>query len=299
MITNISNVQGGLGSGIQQDIYSQVGSVYPYTIVPLATDECTVGSEPIPVVQTMQPTWVINPLRTPYYIQSQQLQWNINFQGTSNNYYQGQSICFFDVPRCPILVFSVAIDNACTATINAWDELGRVVVSEFSVAQGATIVTAPKSMMIIQSVFFSSYPWAAQADSNTVQVQGSSKFSLPYLVTNPGYIYSVAWDDTVLAPNTVLVPGSIWRSSANNVSFTSGDARGLINLTSQGSQPDGTIPLTLLMYSYGQDQTIDNQLTNYANYSAINKATHPVNYSLDKQFFSAPGVANVSLTTSL
>lgn len=295
---NFSNLNSGFATGSVQDQYIDAVSPYTYIIYPQSLAQSTNLSSTIFNVsqQTNQPTWITTASNPTGYELINQTQWCILFTN-SKTYYQGVPVCVFDNPRTVSLTFSATnFTNPGTITVTGWDDQFRD-LTENVISNGTATQVLTKSFKFLRSVYFTSYPWSVNSTSNTCTVTGSNIFGLPYLVNNNNSVAVVNWNNTSLAINTYVSHGSIWRQTGlvfnDSVATPSyNDARGTVNLSTQGTLPNGTTQLQVSLYVYGNNVRLNDQLTTYATYQAnqLVNSNRSFNYTKNSVYGSAPQI---------
>lgn len=294
MVNNFSVLQGGLGTSPFQDRSVSANRTTTYTIYPMSPGTSTNISVALPVTQSLQPTWVASTASPTGWIVTNQLQYAITFNGASNVYYKGVPVCVFDCPRTTAINFNPGTTANCSITINGWDEDLREVVEQIpNYIAGSGNITASKPIKLLRSIYFSAYPFAgAISDTNTITVQGSQVYGLPYFINTINSVSSINWNSTAYSIQTVntfpiVVAGVNWR--LNGITPINGlypnvasSAKGVVDLRNGAyTAPNGSIPLTIEFYIYGNDTDLSNKLSNYVAYQrlALSSPTRTYNFS--------------------
>jgi hypothetical protein len=296
---NFSNLNSGFATGSIQDQYIDSVSPYTYIIYPESTANSTnlVSNIHNVTQEANQPTWITTANNPTGYALVNQTQWCILFNGSQTTNYQGLPVCVFDTPRTVSLTFSATnFTNPGTITINGWDDQFNA-VTENVVSNGTTNNVLVKSFKILQSIYFSAYPWSVISDSNTCTVTGSNIFGLPYMVNNNNSISVINWDGAPVAISSVIDRANIWRQNGlvfndSTASPSYNDARGTVYLAAQGTLPNGTTQLQVSYYVYGNDTKLNTQLNAYATYQASLLVNSKIvsNYTKNSVYGSAPQI---------
>lgn len=260
-------------------VYGQ--HIYSYNVVPWALDSDLIagGSSGEGGTQIPYQTTVILPdqgTQTPTIVYALTLRTNGRAIIGDNNSY-----VVLDCLRVPFIRFT-GPSVATNAYIFGVDNNFKVVISKISIPAGTTADTYfTKAFLMVSEIYFTANPG--------VQVSAGfgDKFGLPHFVPKVNYIQSLIWNGAALATNT-FTPGFIWRQTSTDPldpeygpTVTTGDAHGIINLSTQGSLPDRSRMLSVNYYIYGTDNELSAAVSNAAN--------------VDNPFFQTSAVLQVDL----
>ena len=170
-----------------------------------------------------------------------------------------------DCPRIPLLNFGAGVTvGVTTVTITGLDNNLKLLVAQQQIPIGATgIVVSNKAFYLISKIFFSSDPGVA------VSVGWSDYIGIPHFVPSSNYVHSIKWNGAAIADN-LFTPGFKWRTTSTDslnanylapTGFTA-DAHGYVNLSTQGSRPNGSRMLSIFYYVYGADAELYAQAQN-------------------------------------
>lgn len=199
-----------------------------------------------------------------------------------------------DCPRIPILNFGAATAAVTTVTIVGLDNNLKIVIAQKQIPLGQTAtVVLNKAFYLVSKVFFSSDPGVA------VSVGWSNYIGIPHFVPSSNYVHNIKWNGAAIADN-LFTPGFNWRTTsidplnANYLAPTgfTADAHGYVNLSTQGSLPDGSRMLSIFYYVYGSDAELYAQAEN----SIVIDPTNQTIFS-KTPIFQLPIRTNASATT--
>jgi len=267
MANNNTSFNSGLSSGIVQDLYIDSSGLVTYKIFPQsATSSC----QQIALTPTQQrvPRWIEDASYNPFsYTQQYPAGTTLCISippvinGVAMPTVNGNPVLPFDCLRCPQLLFGGAPTNGQMA-IRGYDDLGNLVIwsSDTTATITDNTVTSTKAMMCVEYVFFGTNP------NQTCTIQGSPvSFGLPYYLNNAEWVTTAAYSG---GGTVVVAVGQDWRTayavtaptSSYATVFEGADARGLVELESPSTAPNGLNSIFVSYYAYGNDESLNKQL---------------------------------------